>query len=119
MESDLTYGPENPIYRRLLLARSTVCDILSRHGMVPKKRNRRHIGHPERHAWRAFPADLPPSSGMVGGLGKSVSFARRATLHVFAQRIRQLDLAAHSARKTRGQKYVRSAEALTENKGSR
>jgi putative transposase len=26
--------------------RSTVCDILKRHGMVPKKRNRRHIGHP-------------------------------------------------------------------------
>ena len=27
-------------------ARSTVCDILSRHGLVPKKRQRRHIGHP-------------------------------------------------------------------------
>lgn len=27
-------------------ARSTVCDILSRHGLVPKQRNRRHIGHP-------------------------------------------------------------------------
>ena len=26
--------------------RSTVCDILSRHGMVPKRRNRRRIGHP-------------------------------------------------------------------------
>lgn len=26
--------------------RSTVCDILSRHGMVPKKRARRRIGHP-------------------------------------------------------------------------
>jgi len=26
--------------------RSTVCDILSRHGMVAKKRNRRRIGHP-------------------------------------------------------------------------
>ena len=26
--------------------RSTVCDILGRHGMVPKKRQRRHIGHP-------------------------------------------------------------------------
>jgi len=26
--------------------RSTVCDILKRYGMVPKKRNRRHIGHP-------------------------------------------------------------------------
>ncbi len=26
--------------------RSTVCDILSRHGMVPKRRHRRHIGHP-------------------------------------------------------------------------
>lgn len=29
-----------------LPARSTVCDILSRHGMVPKKRIRRRIGHP-------------------------------------------------------------------------
>ena len=29
-----------------LPCRSTVCDILSRHGMVPKKRRRRHIGHP-------------------------------------------------------------------------
>jgi len=26
--------------------RSTVCDILSRHGMVPKQRHRRRIGHP-------------------------------------------------------------------------
>jgi putative transposase len=29
-----------------LPGRSTVCDILSRQGLVPKKRNRRHIGHP-------------------------------------------------------------------------
>jgi putative transposase len=29
-----------------LPGRSTVCDILSRHGMVAKKRNRRRIGHP-------------------------------------------------------------------------
>ncbi len=29
-----------------LPGRSTVCDILSRHGMVPKQRNRRRIGHP-------------------------------------------------------------------------
>lgn len=29
-----------------LPGRSTVCDILLRHGMVPKKRNRRRIGHP-------------------------------------------------------------------------
>ncbi len=29
-----------------LPCRSTVCDILSRHGMVPKKRQRRRIGHP-------------------------------------------------------------------------
>ena len=27
-------------------ARSTVCDILSRHGLVPKQRKRRAIGHP-------------------------------------------------------------------------
>jgi putative transposase len=26
--------------------RSTVCDILRRHGLVPKKRHQRHIGHP-------------------------------------------------------------------------
>jgi putative transposase len=26
--------------------RSTVCDILRRHGLVPKQRHRRHIGHP-------------------------------------------------------------------------
>jgi len=29
-----------------LPGRSTVCDILSRHGMVPKQRSRRRIGHP-------------------------------------------------------------------------
>jgi putative transposase len=29
-----------------LPARSTVCDILRRHGLVPKTRQRRHIGHP-------------------------------------------------------------------------
>jgi putative transposase len=29
-----------------LPARSTVCDILSRHGLVPKRRRRRAIGHP-------------------------------------------------------------------------
>jgi transposase InsO family protein len=29
-----------------LPGRSTVCDILKRHGMVAKKRHRRHIGHP-------------------------------------------------------------------------
>ncbi|MGH8469541.1 MAG: integrase core domain-containing protein [Gammaproteobacteria bacterium] len=27
-------------------ARSTVCDILSRHGLVPKQRQRRRVGHP-------------------------------------------------------------------------
>jgi transposase len=32
--------------RWALPGRSTVCDILSRHGMVPKQRNRRRIGHP-------------------------------------------------------------------------
>lgn len=30
----------------ILPCRSTVCDILSRHGLVPKQRKRRHIGHP-------------------------------------------------------------------------
>lgn len=29
-----------------LPARATVCEILKRHGMVPKSRHRRHIGHP-------------------------------------------------------------------------
>jgi putative transposase len=29
-----------------LPGRSTVCDILRRHGLVPKKRHHRHIGHP-------------------------------------------------------------------------
>jgi transposase InsO family protein len=29
-----------------LRGRSTVCDILHRHGLVPKKRHPRHIGHP-------------------------------------------------------------------------
>lgn len=29
-----------------LPGRSTVCEILKRHGMVPKKRNKRRIGHP-------------------------------------------------------------------------
>ncbi len=33
-----------------LPGRSTVCDILSRHGMVPKQRNRRRIGHPGKPA---------------------------------------------------------------------
>jgi transposase InsO family protein len=32
--------------RWVLPGRSTVCDILNRYGMVPKKRNRRRIGHP-------------------------------------------------------------------------
>jgi len=32
--------------RWVLPGRSAVCDFLSRHGMVPKKRNRRAIGHP-------------------------------------------------------------------------
>jgi putative transposase len=27
-------------------ARSTVCDILGRHGSIPRKRQRRHLGHP-------------------------------------------------------------------------
>ena len=31
-------------------ARSTVCNILSRHGMVPKQRQRRRIGHPGKPA---------------------------------------------------------------------
>jgi putative transposase len=33
---------------RPLPARSTVCDILSRNGLVPKKRHPRHLGHPGR-----------------------------------------------------------------------
>ena len=42
--------PEEIVHKRHprwdLPGRSTVCDILSRHGMVPKKRTRRKIGHP-------------------------------------------------------------------------
>ena len=39
--------------------RSTVCDILKRHGMVAKKRRRRAIGHPGRPTSRALgPNDL-------------------------------------------------------------
>lgn len=39
--------------------RSTVCDILKRHGMIPKKRRRRAIGHPGRPTSRALaPNDL-------------------------------------------------------------
>jgi len=38
------------VYRRqprwALPGRSTVCDLLSRHGMAPKKQSRRRIGHP-------------------------------------------------------------------------
>jgi putative transposase len=30
--------------------RSTICDILRRHGLVPKKRHQRHIGHPGKPA---------------------------------------------------------------------
>ena len=32
----------------VLPARSTICDVLGRHGMVLKKRRRRHVGHPGR-----------------------------------------------------------------------
>ena len=32
--------------RRLLPGRSTACDILRRHGMVPIRRQRRRLGHP-------------------------------------------------------------------------
>ena len=42
-----------------LPGRSTVCDILKRHGMVPKKRRRRTIGHPGRPTSRVLaPNDL-------------------------------------------------------------
>lgn len=36
--------------RWVLPGRSTVCDILNRNGMVPKKPRRRHIGHPGKPA---------------------------------------------------------------------
>src|SRR6266498_4759536 len=38
-----------------LPGRSTVCDILNRHGMVPKTRNRRRIRHPAKRS-SAIPA---------------------------------------------------------------
>jgi len=41
-------GKRHPRFE--LPGRSTVCDILSRHGMVPKKKNRRRIGHPGKPA---------------------------------------------------------------------
>lgn len=41
-------GKRHP--RGALPGRSTVCGILARHDMVPKKRNRRHIGHPGKPA---------------------------------------------------------------------
>jgi putative transposase len=42
-----------------LPARTTVCDILNRHGMVPKKRRRRAVGHPGRPTSQVFaPNDL-------------------------------------------------------------
>lgn len=37
-----------------LPGRSTVCDILSRHGMIPKKRSRRRIGHPGKPTSQIF-----------------------------------------------------------------
>ena len=33
---------------RVWPGRTTVCDILKRHGLIPAKRRRRHIGHPGR-----------------------------------------------------------------------
>lgn len=45
--------------RWVLPGRSTVCDILSRHGLVPKKPRRRHIGHPGKPSTQASaPNDL-------------------------------------------------------------
>ena len=41
-------------------ARSTVCDILNRHGLVPKTRQRRAIGHPGRPT---SPIGAPPRCG--------------------------------------------------------
>jgi putative transposase len=56
--------------------RSTVCDILRRHGLVPKQRHQRHIGHPGKpttlmaapnEVWRAdFTGPLKPGDGRYG-----------------------------------------------------
>jgi transposase len=40
--------------RWLLPGRSTACDILSRHGMVPTRRHRRRIGHPGKPTTQIF-----------------------------------------------------------------
>ena len=38
-----------------LPGRSTVCEILNRHGLVPRKRRRRVIGHPGSQRHRCWP----------------------------------------------------------------
>jgi transposase len=53
----LLLGKRHPSWD--LPARTTVFEILNRHGMVPKKRRRRSIGHPGRPTTRVFaPNDL-------------------------------------------------------------
>jgi len=59
-----------------LPGRSTVCDILRRHGLVPKKRHPRHIGHPGKpttlmaapnEVWSAdFKGQFKPGDGLYG-----------------------------------------------------
>jgi putative transposase len=59
-----------------LPGRSTVCDILRRHGLVPKKRHHRHIGHPgtpttliaaPNDGWSAdFTGQLKAGDGLYG-----------------------------------------------------
>src|SRR6266545_2503297 len=46
--------------------RSTVCDILSRHGMVPKKRSRRRIGHPGKPSSSVLAPNDPWSADYKG-----------------------------------------------------
>ncbi len=63
--------------------RSTVCDILKRHGMIPKKRRRCAIGHPGRPTSRA----LAPNDPWLGVLpefiepGKPQQNGRHERMH--------------------------------------
>jgi transposase len=54
--------------RWLLPGRSTACDILSRHGLAPTRRQRRRIGHPgrRRRSSRPTTSGEPTTKGSFG-----------------------------------------------------
>src|SRR6059036_2550326 len=62
--------------RWLLPGRSTACDILSRHGMVPTRRHRRRIGHPGKPTTQI----LAPNDVWGGRLQRAVPDRRRPLL---------------------------------------